>query len=221
MSAWRAVSVRKRSCTTVNRSSRREPPQDSVLVGGDGRRIGVVDVEGADRRVAQVVQGLPEAVHVDGAGWPRHESPPAALRSCSKAPPVLVPREAAAARFAVGADQGGKSDDAAHRHGAVAVAREAAAQPDEGAPGPLPKARAIASRVGDRQPGQRAHPLGRIVGQDALAQLGETLDSGWRESLGRVCPSRSSRCISPRASAPSLPGRTRKVSSAAAAVGVR
>ena len=120
MSAKSTVSVWTCSWTTVNRSVTAEAGVYPHLIGSDGGRVTVVDVQGLDRRILLLQQRLAQLHHVDFAGR--------GFKLILASHPGVVEREgvgrfvmSAAARLAKCPHQARQAGDSAHGHAAVLV----------------------------------------------------------------------------------------------------
>ena len=139
-----------------------EAPDDGVLVGRHGSRIGMVDVQGHDGRIAELGEGHAQLIHAHEARRPLHEVLPGDPVQREGGPGRCAGQDAAAGSLP-GAADGGQAGDGADGHGAVAVPGQAAPQADEGrlCGGKLP---CHAFDDGSRQTTDRGHPLrGAIV----------------------------------------------------------
>ena len=151
-----------------------QPPNHGVLVRGDGRRVGVVDIDGHDRRFDELVQGVTEPIHVYNPCGSSHEVLPRHLGhgkggaggGAGKEPPSPLP---------VRPDKCRQTGDGSHGHGAVAVAGEPTPQADERRPGPGKDPRHLLQGL-RRQAGQAAHRLRAVIGEHLLPQFLEPVD---------------------------------------------
>ncbi len=115
----------------MNRSSRREPFEDPTLVGRDGRRVAVVDVQRLHRRARKLAgQGLGELVHVDRPRAGRGEVGPGQAIHREVVGPARREQRPAAV-VPPGADDRRQAGDRPHGHPAAPVPLEAVVQPDQ------------------------------------------------------------------------------------------
>ena len=192
----------------------RQPLHDARAVGRRRGRVGVVDHERVDGRV-ELGQRVPEADHVDGAR--------VGLRAGQR---VLVERavgrprgraEDAAAALAPRPDERRQAGDRAHHPRALAMVLDADQPADRrrarGGVGARERHHLVGRDAGDLL-GARGRP-GRELGRQALEALGV------RATYSASCRSSATiTCMSPSASAASVPGSGRTCQSAAAAVRV-
>ena len=140
-----------------------------LLVGGDGGRVAVVDVEGPDGRAGQLAgEGLGELVHVDRAGAGGREVG-AGEAIDGEVVGAARGEQDPAAGMAPGADDRGQAGDRPHGHAAAVVALEAVVEADQR--GLLAGVAAGERRDGrDVDPRDRGHALGGVLLQDAAAE---------------------------------------------------
>lgn len=156
-------------------------PQDLILVGNSAGGIGGVDVERLDgRRQARIVERVSELAHVDVAHAGALE-----IRATDDALVEGVAArgggQEAASLFCIGADEGGQAGDEARRHGAVGVARLAAAETDEGGAGTSVGAREAAD-VFSGDAGDVCGGFWRVARQDLAFECFGTLHMPAQES---------------------------------------
>ncbi len=156
----------------------REARLHPVAVGRHRDRVGVVDVERADRRLLRLEQRLADEGHVDGA----RRAPFLARIQVRPLQRLVVDGEIArgrqqraACRVAPGAGQRRQAGDVTHRHATAGAAVETVVEPDQRGPGRTAAftifARQVADDVG-RQAGQRCGPFRRAAAHP-LGELGE------------------------------------------------
>ena len=130
---------------------------DGVLVGRHGSRIGMVDIQGHDGRIAEFSERRSQLVHAHQARRPLHEVLPRDPVQGEGLPGGCAGEDAAAGSLPRPAESG-ETNDGADGHGAVAVAGEAAPHADEGrlCGRKLPR---HAFDDGSGQAADRRHPL--------------------------------------------------------------
>ena len=144
-----------------------QSPADLVLVGDAGRRVGAVDEQRLDRRIADLEQPLAEARHGEAAVFPGPQVVAPQRRPVAREEAAGVVAGAAASMAPIAGDTG-DAGDGAHRHAAAAVALHAHGHADAGG---ARRGQALAERrdalfidAGD------GGDAGRRVFEDALAE---------------------------------------------------